>query len=93
MTFSGVSAETGVFTISFSEPVNPNEFGIAMNFAEHWTLDWAEDAQQVTVTVADKLTAGESASVIIFRLRDLENNMIGQDGVAGTICSPALAIE
>lgn len=87
LTFSNVSADTGVFTIRFSEPVNPKEFGIAMDFAEYWTLDWAEDAQQVTVTVADGLTAGTSGSVIIFRLRDLDGSMIGQDGVAGPICA------
>ena len=87
LTFSGVSAETGAFTISFSEPVNPREFGIAMDFAEHWELNWTEDAQQVTVTIADPLTAGDTGSVIIFRLRDLDNNMIGQDGIAGPICA------
>ena len=86
ITFSAVDAAARSFTISFSEPVNKNEFGIAMDFAEEWTLAWAEDAQSVTVTVANELAAGQAGNVIIFRLRDLDNNMIGVNGFAGPVC-------
>ena len=75
------------FAISFSEPVNANEFGIAMDFAENWTLDWAEDKTAVTVNFDGALASGQTGNVIIFRLRDAENNMIGQNGIAGPVAN------
>ena len=82
-----LTAESKSFVISFSEPVNPNEFGIAMDFAENWTLDWAEDKTAVTVNFDGALASGQEGSVIIFRLRDAENNMIGQNGIAGPVAN------
>lgn len=83
----GMTAGADSFTISFSEPVNKNEFGIAMDFAEAWTLDWADDAASVKVTLAAPLAAGQIGNVAIFRLRDMDNNMIGQNGIAGPVCA------
>lgn len=80
-----LTAGDKAFTIGFSEPVNKNEFGIAMNFATSWTLDWNADCTAVTVTIADKLAQGQACSLYLFRLRDAENNMIGQNGLAGPI--------
>ncbi len=59
---------------------------IAMDFAQDWTLAWDETAQSVTVTVSDGLAAGQTGNVVIFRLRDMENNMIGENGIAGPVC-------
>lgn len=81
----GMTADSKCFTISFSEPVNRNEFGIAMDFADSWTLEWAEDSTGVTVSFDNALTAGQQGSVVLFRLRDMNNNMIGQNGIAGPI--------
>jgi len=86
ITVSALDAAAGTFTVSFSEPVNRNEFGIAMDFAQDWTLAWDEAAQSVTVTVSDGLAAGQTGNVVIFRLRDMENNMIGENGIAGPVC-------
>ena len=82
-----LTADSKSFAISFSEPVNANEFGIAMDFAENWTLDWAEDKTAVTVNFDGALASGQEGSVIIFRLRDAENNMIGQNGIAGPVAN------
>ncbi len=82
-----LTAESKSFAISFSEPVNANEFGIAMDFAENWTLDWAEDKTAVTVNFDGALASGQTGNVIIFRLRDAENNMIGQNGIAGPVAN------
>lgn len=86
ITVSALDAAAGTFTVSFSEPVNRNEFGIAMDFAQDWTLAWDEAAQSVTMTVSDGLAAGQTGNVVIFRLRDMENNMIGENGIAGPVC-------
>ena len=78
-------AAAKALTVTFSEPVNSNEFGIAVDFAEKWDTVWAEDGQSVTLTFDAELSAGQACSAYVFRLRDAENNMIGQNGIAGPV--------
>ena len=80
-----MTADSKTFVITFSEPVNSKEFGMAVDFAENWELTWAEDAKSVTVTFEEALTSGQIGTVHLFRLRDMDNNMIGQNGIAGPI--------
>ena len=73
-----VSKDVNNLTINFSTPVNRNEFGIGFDFTDNWTLDWAEDNQSVTVNFDNsRLESGKTCNIIIFRLRDMNRNMIG----------------
>ena len=73
-----VSKDTNQLIISFSTPVNRNEFGIGFDFTDNWTLNWAEDNQSVTVDFDNsRLDWGMTCNIIIFRLRDMDKNMIG----------------
>ena len=65
------------FTISFSAPVNPNDFALAVNTVSGYTYEWAEDAQSVTVTYDEPVESGTQVSAFVFRAVDLEGNMIG----------------
>ena len=65
-------------TINFSTPVNRNELGIGFSFINDWTLNWADDNKSVTVNFDDsKVDWGKACNIIIFRLRDMNKNMIG----------------
>lgn len=82
-----MTADSRSFTITFSAPVNPREFGIGSNVLTDWTLNWADDNQAVTVAFDQPLTEGQAVQIVLFRLRDMDGNMIGQDGLAGPVCA------
>lgn len=76
---SEVSKDVNELTLNFSTPVNRNEFGIGLDFAEDWTLDWAEDSKSVIVKFDNSgLNWGKTCNIVIFRLRDMDKNMIGK---------------
>ena len=75
----------GALKITFSAPVNPKEFGFGCDFAKAFDLAWADDNTAVTVTFDQALAAGEEGHVVIFRLRDVDGNMIGVNGIAGPV--------
>jgi len=73
-----VDKDVNEFTLNFSTPVNKNELGIGFDFTDDWTLNWAEDNKSVTVKFDNsKLDWGKTCNIIIFRLRDMDKNMIG----------------
>ena len=71
------NADVNGFTIAFSEPVNPNDFALAVNTVSGYTYEWAEGNQAVTVTYDAPVEAGTAVSVFVFRSVDLDGNMIG----------------
>jgi hypothetical protein len=61
-------------TLTFSEPVNTREFGVGFDKVSSWTTDWASDAKSVTLRF-DQPVSGD-VSLYLFRLVDIQNNMI-----------------
>ena len=61
-------------TIAFSQPVNKNDFALAVNVSGY-SFAWNEDGTAVTVTY-DTPADGE-VSLFVFRSVDLNGNMIG----------------
>ncbi|MBR3108451.1 MAG: hypothetical protein IKH30_14920 [Clostridia bacterium] len=70
------SDENG-FVLSFSKPVNPHDFALAVNTVSGYEWTWDEGCQTVTVTYAEPVEAGTEVSVFVFRSVDMEGNMIG----------------
>ncbi|MBR4429371.1 MAG: hypothetical protein IKS78_08430, partial [Clostridia bacterium] len=60
--------------IAFSQPVNRNDFALAVN-VPGYTFAWNEDATAVTVTYDAPVDA--EVSLFVFRSVDLNGNMIG----------------
>ncbi len=79
-------ADTKGFTLAFSQAVNPNDFGLAVNNVSGYTWTFAEDARSVTVTYDAPVEAGTEVSLFVFRSVDQEGNMIG-----GPVALKALA--
>ena len=64
-------------TIAFSEPVNPNDFALAVNTVSGYSYEWAEGNQSVAVTYDAPVEAGTEVSAFVFRSVALNCNMIG----------------
>src|SRR5690606_31930316 len=67
---------TGV-TLRFSEPVEPNDFGLALNRVSSWSLQWADDHRSVRVIYGERLSCRGTVTVIVFRAVDSDGAMIG----------------
>jgi hypothetical protein len=70
------ASDTGL-TLRFSEPLNPNEFGVGMDAAASWTAQWAADNASVRITFGSPLAHREDVTVVVFRAVDAAGNMIG----------------
>jgi hypothetical protein len=70
------ASDTGL-TLRFSEPLNPNEFGVGLNAASSWTAQWAADHTSVRVAFGSPVAARDDVSVIVFRAVDAAGNLIG----------------
>ncbi len=70
--------EVAELTIQFSEPLNTGEYAFGFDLASNWTTSWndAGDILKVTFTPDDLKASGEICNMIIFRLMDLEGNLI-----------------
>jgi len=66
--------KTGIM-ISFSEPVNPHEFGVALNCAQRWNAAWNEEHTLVQLEFDEPSDIGDF-TCILFRLVDAQNRMI-----------------
>lgn len=64
------------FKVQFSEPVNPNDFAIAINTVKGYTYAWSDDKQTVEITYDAPVEAGTAVSAFVFRSVDLEGNMM-----------------
>lgn len=64
--------------LTFSEPLRTGEYGVGIDAAEKWDTAWNEDGTELTLSMAvDELAGAEEVNLIIFRLMDLEGNLIG----------------
>jgi hypothetical protein len=63
--------------VAFSEPVNPNDFGLAISGVSGVSFQWADDNQSVTVVYSKPAEAGTEINAFVFRSVDAEGNMIG----------------
>jgi glucuronyl esterase-like protein len=70
------ASATGL-TLRFSQPLNPNEFGVGLDAVSSWTTQWAADNTAVRIAYGSPLTTREDVSVIVFRAVDAAGNMIG----------------
>ncbi len=75
ITVSDASA-TGV-TLSFSEPLDPDEFGVGLDAVSSWTAQWAAGNAAVRITYDSPLDRRQEVTVIVFRAVDGAGNMIG----------------
>lgn len=64
-------------TLTFSAPVNPKDFGVAINCGSAVSFEWAEDAQSVRIVYGAPVEAGAEITAFVFRSVDSEGNMIG----------------
>jgi hypothetical protein len=70
-------AGTDGVTLRFSQPLNPNEFGVALDTVQAWTTQWATDHTSVRIAYGTPVASGTAVSVIVFRAADTAGNMIG----------------
>jgi hypothetical protein len=75
ITVSDASA-TGL-TLRFSEPLNPNEFGVGLDAVSSWATQWAADNASVRIAYGRPLARHEDVNIIVFRAVDAAGNMIG----------------
>ncbi|MDR2656676.1 MAG: hypothetical protein LBB86_02475, partial [Oscillospiraceae bacterium] len=71
------SANASGAVVAFSEPVNPNDFGLAISGVSGVSFQWADDNQSVTVVYSKPAEAGTEINAFVFRSVDAEGNMIG----------------
>jgi len=70
------ASATGV-TLSFSQPLNPGEFGVGLDAVSSWTTQWAPDNASVRIVYGSPVGRREDVTVIVFRAVDAAGNMIG----------------
>jgi hypothetical protein len=63
------------FTLAFSEPLNPDQFGIGLDAVSSWTTRWPAGNTSVQITYASPVR--EDVNIIVFRAVDTAGNMIG----------------
>ena len=64
--------------ISFSEPLDKGEYAFGFDTIDDWSTEWNYEGDQLIITVPlDAIDEGaEGANIIIFRLMDLDGNLI-----------------
>jgi hypothetical protein len=70
-------ASAAGFTLAFSEPLKPNEFGLGLDAASSWTAQWAAGNSSVQIAYDSPLAHRRDINVIVFRAVDAAGNMIG----------------
>ena len=82
----GVRDANGNFTrldswvITFSEPINPRDFGIGFNFSTNFVLNWNATNTVLTVNFNNFAPVHEELTMHIIRLRSAVTNMDGAGG-------------
>lgn len=70
--------EQTTITITFSEPLRKGEYAIGLDVADAWTTQWSEDGTAMVLAIdGQHLSDAEEAHAVIFRLMDVEGNLIG----------------
>ena len=70
-------ASAAGFTLVFSEPLNPHQFGVGLDAVSSWTTRWAADNTSVRIAYGSPLDRRGDVNVIVFRAVDAAGNMIG----------------
>jgi hypothetical protein len=70
-------ASTAGLTLRFSQPLNPNDFGLGLDTVSSWTTQWAADNASVRIAYGRPLAPHEDVNIIVFRAIDAAGNMIG----------------
>ncbi len=70
------ASATGL-TLSFSQPLNPDEFGVGLDAVSSWTTQWAAGNTSVQITYGRPVSPREDVGIIVFRAVDAAGNMIG----------------
>lgn len=67
-----------VITLKFSEALNVGEYAFGMDIASRWDTSWNEagDTLSIAVRPADVADGAQTANLILFRLMDLDGNLI-----------------
>ena len=77
--FEGLATgQLGNLIITFSEPVSTRDFGIGFDFSQEFTLDWNNNATQLTVKFASftrNFVDGDELNLYFVRLRDLDESV------------------
>ncbi|MBV9447043.1 MAG: hypothetical protein JO345_14265 [Streptosporangiaceae bacterium] len=76
-TFTVSDASATGFTLGFSQPLNPSEFGVGLDTVSSWTTQWAADSTSVRIAYGRPVDPREDVSIIVFRAVDAAVNMIG----------------
>jgi hypothetical protein len=76
-TITAADASAAGVTLSFSEPLNPGEFGVALSRVTSWTTQWASDRTSVRISYGTPAAARQQVTIIVFRAVDAAGNMIG----------------
>jgi hypothetical protein len=71
------NADANGAEVMFSEPVNPNDFAVAINTVEGVSFQWAEDCKSVRLVFDAPAEAGAEITAFVFRSVDADGNMIG----------------
>ena len=71
-----IVADTRSVTVAFDEPMNPNEFGVALDAAEQWSTQWAADCRLVRLEFAEPIGACAEVTVYLFRLVNADGRML-----------------
>jgi hypothetical protein len=74
--FTTISAEHHEWQITFSNPINPRDFGIGFNFSENFALHWNDDNTSLTISFNHYIGIQEGDELImyIFRARAYGTN-------------------
>lgn len=73
---SVAEADQNGFVLVFSEPVNKNDFALAVNTVPGFTYLWNEEGTRVSVTYDAPAPVGSEVTAFVFRCVDMERNMI-----------------
>lgn len=74
-TISVSDASATGLTLSFSQPLNPAEFGVGLDAVSSWNTQWAADNASVRIAYGSPVR--EDVNVLVFRAVDAAGNMIG----------------
>ena len=68
-------SDSAAVVITFSDALDVREFGIGMD-QPAWTTSWDKDGRSLKLTLDDPDPKADRINVILFRLKDLEGNLL-----------------
>jgi len=68
-------ASSPEIVITFDQKLDVREFGIGLNVSD-WTTSWEDEGRKLKLTLADEHPDVDQVNIILFRLKDLEGNLL-----------------